>query len=93
MSGLIKNKAGLGLILLFIIAMYAYNSFKGNEPVAESAQVAGGDLVKLSDKLQTASLSTELLGMPIYQYLTDFSEPVPEQSLGRPNPFEIIGRD
>lgn len=95
MSSLFKNKGFLGLVFLFILGMFVYNLFLGSDiPVAgnDSALVVGQDLLKLSDDLSKAELSQNLFTLPGYVFLTDFSAPLPQEPLGRVNPFDIIGR-
>lgn len=95
MSSLFKSKGFLGLIFIFILVMFVYNTFlKTATPAGEndSALVVGQDLIKLSDDLSKAQLSQELFTLPGYVYLTDFSAPIPQEPLGRVNPFDIIGR-
>ena len=95
MQGILKNKSALALILFFILGMFIYNLFFAGSPLTatQSAEAAGGDLVKLSQELQNARLTTELFSTPSYVFLTDFTVNVPEQPIGRVNPFDIIGRD
>ena len=59
----------------------------------QSALVVGEDLLKLSNALSQAKLSKELFAVPGYLFLTDLSVPIPQQTFGRPNPFNVIGRD
>lgn len=85
----------LGLIVLVLLAMFSYRFFR-TAPVAEgdlSARAVGQDLITLADQLSRVTLSQEVFKLPGYRNLTDFSLPLPLQSFGRNNPFEIIGRD
>jgi hypothetical protein len=95
MTTLFKSKGFLTLIALFIFGMFIYNFFlKSDTPVAEndSALTVGKELLKLSQDLSKAELSQALFSLPSYVYLTDFSAPVPQEPLGRVNPFDTIGR-
>lgn len=96
MSSLFRNRFFLGLIILFVAGMFVYNSFLKSASAPASAQVAlsaGADLVKLSQELSNATLGQTLFSKPSYKMLIDFSLPIPTQTTGRANPFQIIGRD
>lgn len=95
MQAIFKNKIFLIIIFLFILATFGYRLFvpKIVEVTEESALSVGKDLIQLSDQLSNAQLSQTLFSMPGYLFLTDFTAPIPQQSFGRVNPFDIIGRD
>jgi hypothetical protein len=97
MQALAKNKIILSLLVLFILAMFVYNVFiKSDESVSTNEEFSlsvGSDLLKLSEALSKAHLDQDLFSVPGYIYLTDFTAPIPEQSIGRVNPFDTIGRD
>lgn len=92
---LLKNKTILSSLLVVIMAVLAYNLFlKGNSIVpTEADRNIGADLVQMSLELSQATFSQELFSKPSYRQLADFSTPIPEQPIGRGNPFGIIGRD
>lgn len=94
MEALAKNKFLIGFILLFIVGMFVYNSFKSDIPTQpdESALSVGKDLLTISDQLARAQLSQDLFSIPGYIFLTDFSVTVPELPVGRANPFDVLGR-
>lgn len=95
MTALFKSKGFLGLVFLFVLGMFVYNFFlkpAAPAPEDDSALVVGKELLKLSDDLSKAQLSQALFSLPGYVYLTDFSAPVPQEPLGRVNPFDAIGR-
>lgn len=98
MESLAKNKILVGILFSFILVMFLYNTFikkdaLSSETDSQSALVAGADLLKLSEDLSNAQLSQTLFSKSTYLFLTDFSEPIPQQPLGRSNPFNTIGRD
>jgi hypothetical protein len=96
MQSLLKSKSTLGILFLFILGMFVYNMFFRGEAAplesADSAASVGSDLVKLSDELTRAQLSQDLFQLPTYRSLTDFTTPLPQQEIGRENPFDVIGR-
>lgn len=94
MQSLLKSRVFLGIVLLFILGAVGYRLLVPNDiSNNESALSIGKDLIELSDQLARAQLSQALFSTPGYRYLTDFTAPIPQQPLGRSNPFEIIGRD
>lgn len=93
MEALYKNKMLIGLALLLIVGGLVYRGFRGNVSESESAQVVGQDLVALSERLSAASLSQNVFTMNGYMRLIDFAVPLPQQSFGRVNPFDVLGRD
>lgn len=94
MQSILKSKAFLGIVFLFILGTIGYRLLMPSDISSdESALSIGEDLIELSDQLSRAQLSQALFSTPGYKYLTDFTAPIPEQPLGRSNPFQVIGRD
>ncbi len=50
-------------------------------------------LVKTVDELSNINFDRNLFTTPSYRSLTDFSAAISQEATGRPNPFDIIGRD
>ncbi len=95
MTALFKSKGFLALVSLFVVAMFVYNFFiNPNTPTAEddSALAVGKELLELSQELSKAQLSQALFSLPGYVFLNDFSVSLPQEPLGRVNPFDTIGR-
>lgn len=96
MKSLEKHKVTIIAIIVFIAAIYLYNTFLKGESIVTpddgAAQTVGADLIALTDKLRSVTLNAELFSSPLYKALNDFSVSIPEQPIGRTNPFEIIGR-
>lgn len=97
MKTLRKNKGIIAAVAIFIVVMFLYNLFFKSEtiPVPDelSASSIGDNLVKIQKELQAVTLDKTLFSSSGYLELTDFSNSIPEQPIGRPNPFDIIGRD
>lgn len=97
MNTLKKNKGTLAAIAIFIVAMFLYNLFIKSEtitvPSELSASRIGDDLIKMHEELQAITLDKSVFSSSGYLLLTDFSTVIPPQMTGRPNPFDIIGRD
>jgi hypothetical protein len=96
LKSLEKNKISIIAIILFIVAIMLYNTFLKGETIAvpddQAAQAVGVDLLAIADKLRTVSLNSEIFSSPLYKALNDFSVLIPEQPIGRTNPFDLIGR-
>lgn len=79
------------------MAMFLYNIFFKSDTITApselSASSIGDDLLKIRRELQAVTLDQTLFSSPGYLLLDDFSTSIPQQITGRPNPFDIIGRD
>ncbi len=97
MDTLKNNKGTLAAIIIFIVAMFLYNLFFKSETItlpSEALAVSiGDDVIKMREELQAVTLSQNVFSSPSFLLLVDFSTEVPQQQVGRPNPFNIIGRD
>lgn len=82
-------------VLLFVVALFVYNSFFKPEADLEVAPATpvGTDLLEISETLSQATLNREIFSSSGYRLLSDFSTAIPQQPLGRKNPFNPIGRD
>lgn len=94
---LTKNKGILIAVAVFIMVMLSYNLLFKSEAVSlpdkSSTVVIGEDLVKIFNQLQGVTLDQSFFSSAGYLLLKDFSNGVPQQATGRPNPFNVIGRD
>ncbi|MEX2013638.1 MAG: hypothetical protein WD897_01865 [Parcubacteria group bacterium] len=96
MDILTKNKGILSVVVVFIAVMFLYNIFfKVETPVSSelSASSIGDDLLKIHGELQRVTLDRTMFSSTGYLLLNDFSTVISPQITGRPNPFDIIGRD
>jgi len=97
MKTLTKNKGILLSAVLIILLMFAYSMFfdSGALPIPSevTASSIGEDLIKTHTELQQVTLDQSLFTTPGYLLLIDFSTTIPVQPTGRPNPFNVIGRD
>ena len=97
MKTLAGNKGTIAAVAIFIMVMFLYNIFFKSEtvPIPDelSASSIGNDLLKMRGELQAVALDQTLFSAPGYLFLTDFSVNIPQQPLGRTNPFNLIGRD
>ncbi|MEX2013975.1 MAG: hypothetical protein WD896_01315 [Parcubacteria group bacterium] len=92
-----KNKGILGVVAIFIVAMFIYNSFFKSDNSALSSELRassiGDDLLQIRAELQAVTFNRAIFTSAGYLLLNDFSVSIPEQTTGRSNPFDIIGRD
>lgn len=97
MGTLEKNKIIVVAVIFFILAMIAYYMFfkpaSGESPEASSVTSVGDELVNLRRELGSVSLDRSDFSSQEFLLLTDFSVVVPDQTVGRSNPFNLIGRD
>ena len=94
---LTKNKGIIIATVVFVLAMISYNFFNKSEiislPDESSSLVIGEDLIKIFNELKNVTLDQSLFSSTGYLLLKDFSNSVPQQTTGRSNPFNTIGRD
>lgn len=97
MKTLLANKGILGIIAIFIIAMFIYNLLFKPETVSVpnelTASSVGNDLLKMHEDLKKITFDQTIFSSSGYLFLNDFSVDIPQQSVGRLNPFNLIGRD
>jgi hypothetical protein len=97
MDMITKNKGMLAIIAIFIVIMFLYNTFFRGEAIAVpselEASTIGDDLIRLRQELEKVRLDQTIFFSSGYLLLNDFSTTVTPQQTGRPNPFDIIGRD
>ena len=90
-------KTLLPLIGIFVVVMFLYNLFASGDSVSSPQELAniniGNDLLELRNELQEVSLERDVFSDPRFLNLNDFSTAIPSQPTGRPNPFNLIGRD
>ena len=91
------NKILIPLVTVFIVGMFIYNFFfsAGSAPMPGELSAAdiGDDLVAMRTKLEEVNFERDLFLDQKFLELADFSTVIPQQPTGRPNPFNIIGRD
>ncbi len=94
-----KYRTVVAVTLFLVIAYFFYSTFFKSPEVAllledgTSGMALGADLLEVSNKLSQVSLGQALFANPSYLFLTDFSQPVPPQPVGRSNPFRVIGQE
>jgi len=97
MKALQNNKGIIIAVILFVGAIGAYNLFikSGDVSIAgdSNTEKVGSDVLALNANIQTVTLNTTLFTTTLYKSLVDFSTTIPNQPVGRHNPFGPIGNE
>jgi hypothetical protein len=92
----LKNNKGIVMaIIVFLLAIGAYKLFMTNSDITESslsAENIGADIIELNASIERVNLDPALFASSAYRRLVDFSVTIPSQPIGRPNPFDLLGR-
>ena len=96
-----KAKQIIIALVVIVVLFIAYKVFWGNKssqsPIVPSNPttqfVDGQTIVALLKRLSSVSLDDSIFLNKTFKSLTDFSQPIPDQVAGRPNPFAPIGID
>lgn len=98
-----SKKTFLVVILIIILALGAYFYFKGdpsdsstssleaeNSPVSADAQAVGVRVLSLLNQINSLKIDASIFDSAVYKTLVDYTITIPEQNVGRPNPFAPI---
>jgi hypothetical protein len=92
-----KNKTALVILLFFGLGLILYKNFFDTESTinVENVEVRriGEELVRTLASLQAINFDQSIIMSEPYRLLEDFGLALPNVQQGRPNPFNIIGRD
>ncbi len=85
------------IVIIILVALLAYFYYEGNAPVSNSslettaasadAQAVGGRVLSLLNQIRSLKIDTSVFKDPSYQTLRDYSVQIPQEDVGRPNPF------
>ena len=95
MDFLKKNMVPIGAGVALLLAIYVYMTYFSNTSTAAlvasdaSASLSQNLLVTLQN-LHTIKLDNSVFSDPAFQSLTDFGVVIPQQAVGRRNPFVPI---
>lgn len=96
MKSLEKNRSAVVAIIIFIVAIMAYNYLlkSGQESATAgiSAENIGNDVVDLNKSLQAVTLDQTIFSSPEYRSLTDWAPILSAEPTGRTDPFAPIGQ-
>ena len=85
--------AAVGVIVLFMLYTFFFTGGEapGTSPLTAQdtagSEVIGQARVALLLQLQPIRLDPAVFGDPAFRSLRDFGQPIPDEPVGRPNPF------
>lgn len=94
-----SKKSIIIVVVIIILALIAYFYFSGTpsdsssstldmqSPESKDAEVAGARVLSLLNQINSLKIDTAIFNDPTYKSLVDYSVEIPEQNVGRPNPF------
>lgn len=92
-------KSTIAIVVIVAIALGAYFYYKGTDSSSSASLLtasAAGDptqsgigqqVLGLLSQIQSLRIDTKLFTDPGYQTLRDYSVQIPQENVGRPNPF------
>ena len=87
----------VGIIVVALIAYFYYEGSKSasnsnlvSTPADVDAQQVGVRVLNLLNQIKSLKIDTTLFSDPSYQTLRDYSVAIPQQNVGRSNPFAPI---
>ncbi len=93
----------IALILIVLVSLGIYFYYKGTPTDTGSslttsstvasvgAQAAATRVLMLLNTINSLKIDGEIFKSPVYNSLVDYTITIPEQNVGRPNPFAPIG--
>lgn len=99
-----SKKTFILIILLLIVGAGVYFYFQGNpsdsassltqtaSPESADASAVGSRVLSLLNQINSLKIDTSIFNSLVYRSLVDYSITIPEQNVGRPNPFAPIGQ-
>ena len=88
------------MVVIILAAIIAYFYYIGGNTAANSsletsqetsdAQLAGSRVLSLLNQIKSLKIDTSLFSDPTYQTLRDYTVAIPQEEVGRPNPFAPI---
>ena len=92
-----SKKTVITIIIIVAISLIAYFYYQGMTPVSSvslettqattDAQVAGSRVLGLLNQIRSLKIDTSVLQDQVYMSLKDYSVPIPQENVGRQNPF------
>ncbi len=92
-----KNQTAVIALVVIAGLFIAYNTFfkkeEGPDLISESQGIRnleiGREIIVTLNRLKTIDIDTGILEDPRFEKLQDFSEPLPQYSQSKQNPFEL----
>ena len=97
-----KIKQTVVAVIIVIVAFVGFKKFFGDGVSSDTtlttesntAQfVDGQSILILLNQLNKVTLNEDIFSSPIFSGLVNFTKPIPDQVLGRSNPFSAIGNE
>ena len=92
-----KNSIVVAVIIIIAVIVYFYyegspssSSASSSLLTASSNSSVGSTELSLLNQVQSLSIDPSIFKDPAYQTLVDYTVPIPEEGVGRPNPFAPI---
>jgi len=92
-----SKKTIIFIIVIIILALSAYFYYQGQIPISDSpleaseassdAQAVGSRILSLLKQIKSLKIDTDIFDDPSYSTLRDYSVAIPEENVGRVNPF------
>lgn len=91
-------KSWITLVGVLLAGILIYYAFSGNIAISEDSllmaqpegEAASAEVLNLLNQIQSLHIDASLFQSPAYQSLVDYTVPIPDQNVGRPNPFAPI---
>jgi hypothetical protein len=95
-----KTKQIIIAVILIIVGFFTVQYFLGSTDEAPLTQddrvqdVEGGrEIIVLLNRLNQVTLNSSIFNNKVFLGLVNFEKPIPDQPIGRPNPFAPVGND
>jgi len=97
-----KTKQIIIAVVVIVVAFFAFKVFlgggtSGGDSLIKDKKVEqfvdGQAIVALLNRLNAVTLDDSIFSNKVINKLQDFGQPIPDQTVGRPNPFAPIGID
>lgn len=96
-----SNKTWIILIVIIatVLAIYFYSAGKpsdpssaldSNSPDTSEAQISGARILVLLNQIRSLNIDQSFFASPAFTSLTDYTIAIPDQNIGRSNPFAPI---
>jgi len=85
------------VLVVAAVGYYFYSSSSSNTTTSSSFTVStatssvGASVLALLSQVSSLKIDTSLFQSPVYQSLTDFTQPIPTEPIGKSNPFVVGG--
>lgn len=76
-----------------LLTVETNSSIPGQNAASDAASIVGVEIIQALNQINALNLDKTIFERPVYISLIDRSQEIPEEPIGRPNPFAPIGRD